>query len=121
MSEHDEDVSTNGSPAMSRRSFVTKVAATAAGFAIVPRPRLGKGLTPPSDILNVACVGVGGQGRSNLINLASQNVVALCDVDWDYAGKALERLDAHIESAQKQLAATPANPPPGRHAQPVPP
>lgn len=121
MSEHDEDVSGIGSPAMSRRSFVTKVAATSAGFAIVPRHVLGRGLTAPSDTLNVACVGVGGQGRSNLINLASQNIVALCDVDWDYAGKALERFEADIESAQKQLDATPQNPLIDREGKPVPP
>src|SRR5262245_66322785 len=96
MAENTDDVSPNGA-AMSRRSFVTKVAATGAGFAIVPRNVLGKGFTAPSDTLNVACVGVGGQGRQNLINLASQNVVALCDIDWDYAGKALDQLENNIQ------------------------
>ena len=62
---------------MSRRRFMTNVAAATAGFAIVPRHVLGRGFTAPSDLLNVAAVGVGGQGRANLINLASENVVAL--------------------------------------------
>ena len=59
MATNDEDVRPDGSTAapMSRRSFVTKVAATSAGFAIVPRHVLGRGLTAPSDTLNVACVG----------------------------------------------------------------
>src|SRR5262245_23349555 len=121
MAEHDEDIRPVGSTPISRRSFVGKVAATSAGFAIVPRHVLGKGFEAPSDTLNVACVGVGGQGRSNLINLASQNVVALCDVDWDYAGKALDRLDGDIQGTQRRLDATPDNPLFDREGKPVPP
>ena len=43
--------------------------------------------------LNVACIGVGGQGRANLNAVASegQNIVALCDVDEQRAGNAFER------------------------------
>src|SRR5256884_617298 len=78
---------------ISRRTFLTKVAAGGAACAIVPRHVLGRGFTPPSDTLNVAGVGVGGMGRNNLINLASQNIVALCDVDWRYADKGFDRLD----------------------------
>src|SRR5437867_2906436 len=88
---------------MTRREFVKDVAVAGAGLAIVPRHVLGKGMTPPSDLLNIAGVGVGGMGRANLINLASQNIVALCDVDWGYAGKAFERLDADIERLRKRI------------------
>ena len=95
---------------ISRRKFVTGVGITTAGFAIVPRHVLGRGQTAPSDTMNVACVGVGGQGRSDMINLASQNIVALCDVDWDYADAALNRLDRDIENVQKRLDATPDKP-----------
>jgi predicted dehydrogenase len=95
---------------MSRRSFVTKVAATGAGIAIVPRHVLGRGFAAPSDTLNIAVVGVGGQGRSNMINLASQNIVSMCDVDWDYAGKALDRLDNDIRNQQRRLDSTPRRP-----------
>src|SRR4029077_18322215 len=91
-------------------NFVTKVAATGAGFAIVPRHVLGRGFTAPSDTLNVAAVGVGGQGRSDLINLASENVVALCDVDWDYADKGFAQLDADIRNQQERLDRRPDQP-----------
>jgi hypothetical protein len=37
-----------------------------------------------NDRVNVAAVGVGGMGRANLQALSSQNIVALCDVDWNY-------------------------------------
>jgi predicted dehydrogenase len=92
---------------MSRRGFVSKIAATSAGFAIVPRHVLGRGFTAPSDTLNVASVGVGGQGRSNLVNLASENVVALCDVDWEYADKGFAGLDADIRNQQERLDRAP--------------
>src|SRR5256885_4567674 len=88
---------------MSRRKFVTNVAATSAGFAIVPRHVLGRGQTAPSDRLNVAAVGVGGQGRSDLVNLATENIVALCDVDWGYADQGFASLDADIANQQARL------------------
>jgi hypothetical protein len=97
---------------ISRRKFVADVGLTTAGFAIVPRHVLGKGQTPPSDKLNVACVGAGGQGRSNMVNMASQNIVALADVDWDYAGAALDRLETgraqHSETARRHAGKTAA-------------
>jgi len=88
---------------ISRRSFVTTAAASAATLAIVPRHVLGRGFIPPSDTLNIAGIGIGGMGRTNLINLARENIVALCDVDWDYAGKAFERLNGDIEHLQARI------------------
>src|SRR5439155_13442626 len=90
---------------LSRRQFVTDVALTGAAFAIVPRHVLGRGVAAPSDILNIAAVGVGGRGRSDLVGLASQNIVALCDVDWDYANKGFDELDANIKNQQERLDA----------------
>src|SRR5256884_1209995 len=88
---------------ISRRKFVTNVAATSAGLAIVPRHVLGRGQTAPSDRLNVAAVGVGGQGRSDLVNLATENIVAICDVDWEYADRGFAALDKDIASQQERL------------------
>jgi predicted dehydrogenase len=91
---------------VTRRKFITDAAVTGAGLAgmaIVPRHVLGRGLTAPSDLLNIAAVGVGGQGRSNLINMSSENVVALCDVDWDYANKGFDSLASNIKSQQERL------------------
>ena len=74
-------------PKVSRRDFVTNVAATTAAVTIVPRHVLGRGYVAPSDKLNIAGIGVGGMGRTNLLNLGlDNNIVALCDVDWGYAG-----------------------------------
>src|SRR3984893_13461415 len=88
---------------LSRRKFLANVATGGAAIAIVPRHVLGRGFTPPSDMLNIAGVGVGGMGRANLINLASQNIVALCDVDWGYAGKSFEHLETDIQTLGTRL------------------
>jgi predicted dehydrogenase len=73
---------------VSRRRFVGDVAAAGLTFTIVPRHVLGgKGYTAPSDIPNVAAIGVGGKGRSDIdgIRDAGGVISAICDVDWDYA------------------------------------
>src|SRR5271165_1482049 len=99
---------------LSRRKFLTSVAAGGAAMTIVPRHVLGRGFTPPSDMLNIAGVGIGGMGRANLINLASQNIVALCDVDWGYASKSFDRLDTEIPNLQKRLDQPDPTPAPGQ-------
>jgi predicted dehydrogenase len=43
---------------------------------------------PPSEKLNIAAVGIGGMGRNNVKACGNENIVALCDVDWKYAGPA---------------------------------
>jgi predicted dehydrogenase len=74
---------------VSRRSFLRNSATIAAGVSIVPAHVIsGLGGTAPSDKLNIAGVGVGGMGRTNMRYVKSQKVVALCDVDWDYASAA---------------------------------
>ncbi|HTH65701.1 MAG TPA: Gfo/Idh/MocA family oxidoreductase [Gemmatimonadales bacterium] len=69
---------------ISRRRFVGDVAAGAA-FTIVPRHVLGRGYRAPSDKLHIACIGCGGKGRSDIDGVASENIYALCDVDWHMA------------------------------------
>ncbi len=106
----------DGKDEVSRRSFIRNAAVTGAAVSIVPRHVLGRGFTPPSDKFNVACVGVGGMGRSNLINLASQNIVALCDVDWGYTDKNLSRLDTDISNLQAHIDHPDAAPATGKPA-----
>jgi predicted dehydrogenase len=68
---------------LSRRRFLTSTAATAASLAIVPRHVLGgTGYVAPSDKVNIALVGAGGQGRTNLRALFKQEdaqVIAIAD------------------------------------------
>lgn len=78
---------------ISRRSFLRKGTAAAAALTIVPNVVLGKshGHTAPTDKLNIAGVGVGGMGAANLKNMETENIVALCDVDWRYAKGTFDR------------------------------
>ena len=71
----------------SRRSFITTSATAAAAITILPSNVVsGMGYKAPSDKLNIAVVGIGGMGNSNLKAVkATENIVALCDVDWKYA------------------------------------
>jgi predicted dehydrogenase len=76
----------------SRRDFVKKGALAIGGFYLVPRHVLGgKGFIAPSDKLNIASIGAGGKGSSdirNAYNKGANNVVALCDVDFNGSAKA---------------------------------
>ena len=72
----------------SRRTFIKTAAATAGAFTIVPRHVFGgDGHIPPSEKLNIAGIGIGGKGFSDLRSVSTENIIALCDVDSRYADK----------------------------------
>jgi hypothetical protein len=71
-----------GKTGMTRRGFLGAAGATLGAFTIVPRHVLGQGQIPPSEKLNIACIGLGWPGCKDVDALAStENIVALCDVD----------------------------------------
>ena len=129
----DTDEQKMESPGLSRRGFIAAAGASAALFTIVPRHVLGgPSYQAPSDMPNIAGIGVGGMGQRNLMGLKTPdallerwkaaearrensnksltpeqqerrerrrrwrqpknlaNIYAICDVDLDYAGKAIE-------------------------------
>lgn len=68
----------------SRRKFIKNVSVAATGFFIVPRHVLGRGFVAPSDKLNIAGIGAGGKGESDLAEFSKSpavNIISLCDVD----------------------------------------
>lgn len=73
-------------PAFSRRGFAGLATGffAAHGFGL----RAAEG---PSERLNVAIVGIGGRGESNVKGMKGQNIVALCDVDERRAGKVFDQ------------------------------
>jgi predicted dehydrogenase len=83
----------------SRRAFVSNMAGAALSFTIVPRHVLGgPGYTAPSDRVNFAIIGSGGQGTGDTRGAISlgHNLVAVCDVD--------------INRVMERVTGTPANP-----------
>ena len=77
-----------------RRNFIKQGSLAAAGFFIVPRHVIGKGYTAPSDKLNIAAIGAGGKGSSDLFNAYNNgvnNVVAFADVDWGKCQESAKR------------------------------
>ena len=75
---------------LTRRQFVSATSALAMGGVVVKRHVLGgPGYQAPSDTLNVAIVGAGGMGMSNAEALVTQNIVAVCDVDFGYVERSL--------------------------------
>ncbi|MBN1509739.1 MAG: Gfo/Idh/MocA family oxidoreductase [Sedimentisphaerales bacterium] len=78
-------------PGLTRRRLLAATA-VAAGITIVPRRVLGGPQhAAPSEKLNVAGIGVGGMGKSNLSQLETENIVALCDVDHAYAAETFKK------------------------------
>jgi predicted dehydrogenase len=67
---------------VSRREFLVGSAALG-GITFLSSSVLGRaGQLPPSDKMNLAFIGIGTYGARGLRELASQNIVAVCDVDW---------------------------------------
>ena len=75
----------NSKKSNSRRNFIKKGVAVSSIF-IVPRNVLGgPGYISPSDQLNIAAIGSGGKGASDISNASvrgRERVIALCDVDF---------------------------------------
>jgi predicted dehydrogenase len=71
---------------VTRRDFLKNMAVVSAGFTILPSYVIsGLGYKAPSDKLNIVGIGVGGRGGGVIKELRSENIVALCDVDWKYS------------------------------------
>lgn len=74
---------------VSRRDFLSTTGAAAMGAMVLPRHLMG-GVGAPSATLNIACVGIGGMGMSNMAELLSENIVAVCDVDFPLVERSLQ-------------------------------
>ena len=75
----------------SRRNFL-KTSATVAGGYWLGTTAVTKAASP-NDKLNVACIGVGGRGAANVKGVSGENIVAMCDVDENKAGKGFQQFE----------------------------
>jgi predicted dehydrogenase len=70
---------------LNRRHFIKTTAAVAGAYAL-PQFAIASTVRANSK-LNIACIGVGGRGNAHISACLSENIVALCDADFDYAAK----------------------------------
>lgn len=76
---------------LNRRDFLRNAALGGAGLVILSNSRLVFG-TQANEKLNVACIGVGGRGAADVNGVgATENIVALCDVDEQHAAETFEK------------------------------
>src|SRR5438045_8027989 len=71
---------------LNRREFLKSAAFVGTAFTVLPAGVVGlRAGTSPNEKLNIAGIGIGGKGASDLSNMESENIVALCDVDQHYS------------------------------------
>jgi predicted dehydrogenase len=88
-----------------RRDFLKTGAAAAAAFTLLPSGSYARQRRiSANDRVNIAVIGCGGMGRANLHALSSQNIVALCDVDWGFVDSRFADIDKQLEAARTRLA-----------------
>jgi predicted dehydrogenase len=75
---------------VTRRGFITTTGALALGAAVLPRGAPGQARAAQPGKLRIAVVGVGGMGFENMRALLSENIVAVCDVDFGYCDRSLQ-------------------------------
>jgi predicted dehydrogenase len=81
----------NRAEGISRRNFLATTA-TVTSFMALPAHVLGlEGATSPNNKLNIAGIGVGGQGGNDIDEVSGENIVALCDVDKDHAAHTFKK------------------------------
>ena len=77
----------------SRRGFIKQSSLAVGSFFILPSHVVTKGHIKPSDRLNLAAIGAGGKGASDIkhaYNKGANQVVALCDIDANMAKRSIE-------------------------------
>lgn len=74
----------------SRREFLQHSVSASVAFWVAGQtgPAVAKS---PNEKLNIAVIGPGGRGASNLAGVKGENIVALCDVDERRGGRAFEQ------------------------------
>ena len=80
---------------ISRRIFLAGSTAAMAGCATQGRMKSLKrlGYRSPNEKLNVAAIGAGGKGESDIGNCEGENVIALCDPDRIKARNSIDKFD----------------------------
>ena len=77
-------------PNLTRREFIRRASLATAGVFYLSR-NLSLGKISANERLNIGAIGVAHQANYDISNLASENIVALCDVDDNYLAEAKQK------------------------------
>ncbi len=87
---------------ISRRTFLKGAVGAGLGasvFSIIPASAMGRAIrSSPGNKIVMGCIGVGGQGTSDMYSFLFQpdtRIVAVCDVDKDHLANAKKIVDQH--------------------------
>jgi predicted dehydrogenase len=75
---------------LTRRQFIRRASAASAATFFIGRA-LSHAKVSPNEKLNIGIIGVAHQGNYDMSNVASENIVALCDVDENYLAAAKQK------------------------------
>ena len=87
-----------------RRRLIGGVAVAALSSAAAPALGAARRRSRGEKV-NVAVIGAGGQGASNMSKLTGENIVACADVDYDHVLKALTDKEGNLLPARRPLKA----------------
>ena len=83
---------TSSTTKLTRRQFLRATTLSTVAFTALPGAVLGlRGASAANEKLNLAGIGIGGQGGHDLSQMESENIVALCDVDKNHAAHIFKR------------------------------
>ncbi len=113
--------------AIHRREMLRRTAVTGSAAMVLTNGILAHGASP-NEKLDIGVIGLGGRGSANLNGVAGENIVALCDVDDERAGKAYDKFSkarkfydfrVMFEEMEKQIDAVVISTPDHAHFHPA--
>jgi predicted dehydrogenase len=112
---------------INRREMLRRSATAGSAAILLTNGILARGASP-NEKLDIAVIGLGGRGGANLNGVSGENVVALCDVDDERAGKAYEKFSkakkfydfrVMLDEMEKQIDAVVISTPDHTHFHPA--
>ncbi len=94
--------------ATTRRTFLASAGKAAVGAGLLasalPAPAIGRPLRAPSERINMALIGCGGQGRGDMgahMGFPEVEVIAVCDVDDRHSAEAARQVEKKYGTAPR--------------------
>src|SRR5438128_721388 len=90
----------DGAGRLTRRRMLGAAGGVALGA--LAAPAMAQRARSAYDRVNLAVIGAGGKGSDDMAKLTGENIVAICDVDYDHVARGM--LDSHFEMQPTRVA-----------------